>query len=161
MKKFMTQLTKTNNSAISLNVLFLYEVKSIAYAVYRHILILHTGTPHKLSVVWTMLPASLPRSYSGLGDILYVTQRCYLANNCKIVLTCLSKMFPPASGTVLVPLKDNQLRDLHSSKDLVCYIEGEAKRHSETFQTSWNMPWINRMSGHSHHVMPFMNRNLL
>lgn len=103
--------------------------------------------------------SKLPSSLLSAGRQSYVIWGCYLANNCKVVLRCLSKMLPLASGTVLIPLKDSQLRGLHSSKDLVRCIKGEAKRHSETlFQTSWDMPWINRpsfMLAHSHHVSSF------
>lgn len=79
--------------------------------------------------------------------VLYVTtQRCYPANNCKMALRCQSKMLPLVSGTVLAFLKDNRLSDLHSSEDWVCWNKGEAERRSETFQTAWNVPSINRPS---------------
>lgn len=70
-KKVIRQLIKTNYSAISLNALFLYETKSTIYAVHRHILILHTGTPHMFCVVWTRLPASLPISLLSAGRQSY------------------------------------------------------------------------------------------
>lgn len=62
----------------------------------------------------------------------------------------IGKMLPLASGTVVVPFKDNHVRNTPALQQRLCSPEQAggrgAERHSETFQTAWNIPRISRPS---------------